>query len=281
MWIEPDNPIAVHDLLTGIANISANDASIMLAKNQAGSVENWLEGMNDRARVLGMTSSHFGTPNGWPDDGYTFTTANDLVVLAQALLSHPEKYARYIGRRSFAHNGVEQFNYDPLIGRIEGADGIKTGYTNEAGFNYLGSASRDGQRLVLVVAGGYSLGERARAARSYMEWGFDAFDRQSLYAKGDVVGSARVQGGDARSVDLKAERPIFVNVPSGRSADMTMTIEYDGPVRAPFAAGEEIATLVVNVPDMAPARIPLVAAKAVGEAGFFSRIANGITGWFS
>lgn len=281
MWINAGDEVPVDDLLTSIANISANDGAIMLAEGQAGSVAEWVAGMNGRARDLAMTSSHFGTPNGWPDEGYTFTTAVDLVTLAESLIGrHPDKFARYIGLPGFSYNGVEQPNHDPMIGRTLGADGIKTGYTNEAGFGYLGTAQRDGQRLVLVIAGASRYGVRSRAARNYMEWGFDAFDREQLLAEGQTVGTARVQGGTMREVSLRTDRTVFVNVPSGRASDLQYSITYDGPLRAPFAAGDQVATLVIEVPGMEPARIPLLAAETVEEAGFFTRIVNGVTGWF-
>lgn len=282
MWINAGDRVPVDDLLTGIANISANDGAIMLAKGQAGSVEEWTRAMTARAHDLGMTNSHFGTPNGWPDEGATFTTANDLVILAEAMIErHPDKFARYIGLPTFTYNGIEQPNRDPMLGRVGGADGIKTGYTNESGFGYLGTAQRNGQRLVLVVAGAGRNAVRARGARSFMEWGFSAFDRERLFEEGETVGTARVQSGSARSVALQTDRTVFVNVPSGRAADLELSIQYDGPLRAPFDAGERVATLVVTVPDMEPARIPLIAAETVEEAGFFGRITNGIAGWFS
>ncbi|WP_299192624.1 D-alanyl-D-alanine carboxypeptidase family protein [uncultured Erythrobacter sp.] len=282
MWINAGDTVPVESLLMGIANISANDASIMLAEGHAGSVAAWVDAMNERARGLAMTGSHFGTPNGWPDEGRTFTTARDLVTLAEAMIEgHPEKYARYMGKPGYAYSGIEQPNRDPMIGRVEGADGIKTGYTNEAGFGYLGTAARDGQRLVLVVAGVSRNAIRARAARSYLEWGFSAFDREQLFVAGESVGNARVQDGSARAVMLRTDRAVFVNVPSGRTADLRLSIRYDGPVRAPIHAGDEIATLVIEVPDMEPAQVPLLAAESVAEAGFFARIINGVAGWFS
>ena len=282
MWINAGDRVPVDDLLFGIANISANDGSIMLAEGQAGSVAEWVAGMNAEARALGMVNSHFGTPNGWPDEGGTFTSANDLVKLAEAMIRrHPDKFARYIGRPGFAYNGIEQPNHDPLIGNFRGADGIKTGFTNEAGYGYLGTAQRGGQRLVMVVAGVDRGGLRARAARSYMEWGFTAFDRERLYNEGQIIGEARVQGGDARHIELTTDRAVFVNVPKGRAGELKASITYDGPIRAPFARGDEIATLVIDVPGMEPARIPLLANESVGEAGFFSRIINGVAGWFS
>lgn len=282
MWINAREQVELRDLLTGIANVSANDAAIMLAEGQAGSVAQWTVGMNARAHALNMTQSHFGTPNGWPDEGRTFTTANDLVKLAKALIErHPALYAQFIGKPGFSYNGIEQSNYDPLIGRTPGADGIKTGYTNEAGYGYLGSAERGGQRLVLVIGGSPRNTVRARAARRYIEWGFSEFGRRQLYGEAAIVGTARVQGGDRRTVDLQTDRAVFVNVPKGREAELRVAISYDGPLRAPFEAGERIATLVIDVPGMEPARVPLVASESADKAGIFARIFNGIAGWFS
>lgn len=282
MWLNAGDSALVDDLLTAIANISANDGSAVLAAGQAGSLEAWVDAMNARARTLGMTSSRFGTPNGWPDEGRTFTTARDLILLGEALVErHPQKYARYMGKPGFTYNGIEQPNRDPMIGRVQGADGIKTGYTNEAGFGYLGTAQRNGQRLMLVVAGVDRNSVRARAARDYIEWGFSAFERRRLFGEGDIAGSARVQGGSALSVPLRTDRTVYVNVPKGREAELRAFISYDGPVRAPFAAGDAVATLVVEVPGMEPARIPLLAAETVSEAGFFRRIVNSFAGWFS
>jgi D-alanyl-D-alanine carboxypeptidase (penicillin-binding protein 5/6) len=282
MFLNADERVAVSDLLTGIANVSANDAAYVLAEEAAGSLEGWTARMNARARAIGMTQSHFATPNGWPDEGATFTTARDLVVLATALVRrHPQKLARYIGKREFTHAGITQSNYDPMIGRIEGADGIKTGYTNEAGFTYLGTARRGAKRLIVVVAGSDSQQDRARLARGLIEWGFDAFESKRLYATGDSVGEARFQNGSARRVKLVTQREVAVNVPKGQAEKMRITISYNGPLRAPIAAGERVATLVIEAPDMAPARVPLLAAQSVGKAGFIARIANAFARWFS
>ena len=282
MFLNADDRVPLSELLTGIANVSANDASYVLAEETAGSLEGWTAQMNAKARSIGMRQSHFGTPNGWPDEGRTFTTARDLVTLARVLMrDHPEKVARYMGKREFTFAGITQPNHDPMIGRVEGADGLKTGYTNEAGFNYLGSAKRGDQRLIVVVAGGDRKSERAKLARGLVEWGFSAFDRKALYAKGATVGSARVQNGAARSVDLIAGRDIVASVPKGKDENVRMTIRYDGPLRAPIAAGDPVATLVIEAPDMEPARVPLLAKDSIENAGFFSRITNAFAGWFS
>ena len=282
MFLEAGERVTVHDLLLGIANVSANDGAAVLAEGQAGSVAAWTQAMNEAARKLGMSGSHFASPNGFPDEGRTFTTANDLVTLARAIITrHPDKFGYFIGRSGFDYKGIAQVNHDPLIGRVPGADGIKTGFTNESGFSYLGTARRNGQRLVLVLAGVENGRLRGQLARAYMEWGFSAFDRRRLFAAGEKVGEARVQNGDARRIGLVARGPVAINLPRSGKGELLATIRYDGPLRAPIMAGQEVAVLEVTAPGIAPARVPLYAAEAVGTAGPFDRIVNAIAGLFA
>jgi D-alanyl-D-alanine carboxypeptidase (penicillin-binding protein 5/6) len=282
MFLDAGERVRVDDLLLGIANVSANDGAAVLAAGQAGSVAAWTTEMNRAAMMLGMTGSHFGTPNGWPDEGRTFTTAQDLVILARALATrHPDKFGYYVGRMGFDYKGIAQINHDPMIGRIAGADGIKTGFTNEAGFSYLGTAQRNGQRLVLVLAGVENGRLRGRLARSYVEWGFSAFDRRLLFAPRAIVGEARVQGGSARQVPLVARVKVAVNVPRGSKSQISATIRYEGPLQAPLAKGTQVAVLNVTAPGMAAATIPLFTAEAVDTAGPLDRIINSIAGLIS
>lgn len=282
MFLVQGERVRVDDLLLGIANVSANDGAAVLAEGQAGSVAAWTAKMNATARGLGMSRSHFGTPNGFPDEGRTFTTARDLVTLARAMIArHPDKFAYYIGRPGFDHKGIAQVNHDPLLGRLPGADGIKTGFTNESGFSYLGTARRDGKRLVLVLGGVENGRLRAKVAKAYMEWGFSAFERRRLYDPGAEVGAARVQNGDARSVTLVGKGALAINLPRNASGKLAARIRYGGPLRAPIAAGQEVAVLEVTAPGLAPARIPLYAAEAVGVAGPLDRVINAVAGLFS
>lgn len=282
MFLTSGEQVRVEDLLLGIANVSANDGAAVLADGQAGSVAAWTEAMNRTAWGLGMTGSHWQSPNGFPDEGKTFTTARDLVTLAKALITrHPDEFGYYIGRSGFAYKGIVQQNHDPMIGHVPGADGIKTGFTNESGFSYLGTARRDGQRLVLVLAGVDTGRLRARLAKAYVEWGFAAFARRELYPAGAVVGEARVQDGAARHVGLRAAGPVMIDLPRGTTPKLTATIRYDGPLRAPIAAGQEVAILEVTAPGVSPAHVPLYATSAVAEAGPLQRIANAALGLFS
>lgn len=282
MFLPRGARVSVDDLLTGIGAVSANDGAIVLAEGQAGSVDQWLREMNVRARGLGMTNSHFGTPNGWMDEGRTYTTARDLVTLARAIITrHPRKYARYIGRKGFAYNGYVQANHDPMIGVVEGADGIKTGFTNEAGYGYLGTAMRGGRRLVMVIAASDSGRDRKLAARQLIEWGFSRFADRPLFSAGTVVGTAQVQNGMQSDVALAAPAGISATFLAGQQAAVKLTIRYEGPLQAPVRKGERIAELEIEVAGRPPSLVPLVTAEAVEKAGLWRRLVNGVTGMFS
>jgi D-alanyl-D-alanine carboxypeptidase (penicillin-binding protein 5/6) len=280
MFLNLGDEVLVRDLLMGIANVSANDGAAVLAEGQAGSLTAWTAAMNAKASALGMTGSYFATPNGWPDEGRTFTTASDLIVLGRAMIDrHPTRFRQYIGHPGFIHNGIAQINHDPLTGRLAGADGIKTGFTNEAGFNYLGTAKRGDQRLMMVLAGVPNGRLRAELARDYMEWGFAAFERRQLFAPNTVIADARVQNGSSRRVALVADGAVAINVPRGHSGAMTAHLEYQGPLRAPIRAGDEVAVLMINSSGMAPARVVLKARDDVALASPIDRLRNGLTGW--
>lgn len=282
MFLEAGDETSVEDLLMAVTTVSANDGSIVLAEGAAGSLDGWLDLMNANARKLGMTQSHFGSPNGFPDGGRTFTTARDLVTLGQALTrGYPELYARYFGHRGLVTNGFAQDNHDPLTGRLEGADGIKTGFTNQAGFGFLGSAERDGRRLVMVVAGAAEEPLRDATARALMEWGFSNFSSDRLFEAGAIVGTAQVQDGSQSTVSLITGDPIHFSYPEGKAGTVRLSIRYEGPLRAPIKAGEQVAELQISVEGMDPSLVPLIAAEDVPQAGLFQRIANALRGLFA
>jgi D-alanyl-D-alanine carboxypeptidase (penicillin-binding protein 5/6) len=280
MFLKEGEQVTVDQLLHGITTVSANDGCVALAEGAAGSVAKWVALMNRTARDLGMDDSHFGTPNGWPDEGNTFVTARDLATLAGAMIRrHPALYARYFGPRDLVFNGIDQPNHDPITGVVPGADGIKTGFTREAGYNFLGSAVREGRRLAMVVAGVDTAEDRAQASRAYLEWGFAAFEPRQLFAKGAAIGEARVQGGAARHVVLRAARPVIVDYPRGQRPAVSLAIRYQGPLEAPLEAGAKVAELEVNVAGFQPYRVPLVATDSVPGANWWQRLVNGVLGW--
>lgn len=277
LYLLAGDTLSADTLLHGIATVSANDASVVLAQGHAGTIERWTALMNAEARRLGMTGSHFQTANGWPDGGKTFVTAADLVKLASAILdTHPAFYRRYFGQKRMTWNGRTQESHDPITGLVPGADGIKTGFTREAGYNFLGSAERDGRRLVMVVGGAKSEGERAAASRALMEWGFTAWKKRPLFEKDTVVTSARVQDGATRKVPLKTRKAIYATLPAAGDSAVRLRVIYEGPLVAPVKAGDHVADLEITVAGQQPGLVPLYAAKPVEKAGAFDRIVNGL-----
>ena len=281
LYLAAGEAITTDQLLRGISTVSANDASIVLAEGYSGDVPGWTALMNGTAKGLGMNGSAFATPNGWPDNGATYVTARDLVTLSKALIGRfPDGYRRYFGQKTMDWHGVRLQSHDPTVGVVAGADGIKTGFTREAGYNFLGSAVRGDRRLVMVIAGAASEAQRAAASRALLEWGFQAWDSRRLFAANAAAGEAKVQGGHDRSVALAARQPIYATFPRGTRPRMTLTIRYKGPLVAPVMEGTEVAELEIAM-DGAPAgRLPLIAAHSVGTANWLDRMVNGVLGLF-
>ena len=278
----------VDDLLKGIVTLSGNDACVVLAEGISGTETAFTDRMNRAAVKLGLANSHFGTSNGWPDKGVTYVTARDLAKLATATIQeHPDLYKRFYSLRSFTWGKtlggakpIDQANRDPLLGRVAGADGLKTGHTDEAGYGFTGSAEQNGRRLVMVMAGLGTYGQRAEESVKFMEWGFRAWQAKPLLAKGKQIETAEVQLGSSSTVGLVAATNLTATLPAGAVPDMRLSVQYDGPIKAPIKAGQHIADLVVVTPDLPPQRLPLVAASDVGEAGFFGRAWAGLMGLF-
>lgn len=288
MFLSPNQEVTVADLLDGVVVVSGNDASVVLAEGIAGTEEAFAGLMNAKAKELGLANSNFCNSNGWPDEGCTYVTARDLGKLAAATVTNfPELYQRFYPKREFTFgetmggSPITQPNRDPLLGRVNGADGLKTGHTEEAGYGFTGSAERDGRRLVMVVAGLDSYGGRAEESIRFMEWGFGAWRARPVVSQGKRVTTAEVQLGSEAEVGLVAPKNLTVTIPAGASPDMEAKVVYTGPIKAPIAAGQHVADLVVTMPGMAPQTMPLVAEAAVEEAGFFGRAWSGLMALFA
>lgn len=267
-------------LIHGVTTVSANDGAVVLAEGAAGSVPAWIEAMNAKAREIGMQNSHFGTPNGWMDDGRTFVTARDLVTLGREMIRrHPDNYKHYVGRHNFNYNGIAQVNHDPISGIVPGADGIKTGFTNQAGYGFIGSAERNGRRLIMVVAASPRGLDRNKAAREFLEWGFAAYQSRTLFPAGAHVATAEVQDGSVSDLELKAEGPITASYLTGTTPRITSRVRYEGPLQAPIRKGERVGEMIVDVEGMPEYRVPLVAGSDVFKATAVQRVFNGLAGW--
>jgi D-alanyl-D-alanine carboxypeptidase (penicillin-binding protein 5/6) len=241
--------------------------------------------MNQEAKRLGMTNSNFGNSNGWPDT-ITYVTARDLARLAQATIeTTPDLYKQFYTQTSFTwgrtlggNQPITQDNRNPLLGHVAGADGLKTGHTEEAGYGFTGSAEQNGRRLIMVVAGLPTYGSRIEESVKFMEWGFRAWKAQPLFRQGQKVADAQVQLGSDSKVGLVAPQNLAVTLPAGVSAsNIKVKVVYNGPIKAPIAQGQHVADLVISTPDTPPQTMPLVAEKKVSEAGFFGRIWTGLT----
>ena len=279
MFLSPNEEVTVADLLQGIITLSGNDACVVLAEGLAGTEEQYVALMNATARRIGLTGSTFANTSGWPDPGER-VTPRDLAVIAERTINDfPGLYRRFYPVQQFTWGktlgteaAITQPNRNPLLGRVAGADGLKTGHTEEAGYGFTGSAMQDGRRLVIVIAGLTSFNERIAQSVAFMDWGFRAWTQQVIAPAGKVIDRAPVWMGSAATVGLMGPIDLKVTVPRGFGGQRTVKIVYDGPIAAPIKRGQPIASMVVSVPGMPATRIPLVAAEAVEAAGFFGRV---------
>ena len=286
MFLSVNEQVSVENLLKGIVTLSGNDASVVLAECISGTEQAFTEQMNALGKKIGLTNSHFGTANGWPDNGVTYVSARDLATLARyEIENHYKLYKQFYSLPSFtwgktlgSNKDITQANRNPILGVVPGADGLKTGHTDEAGYGFTGSAEQNGRRLIEVVAGLDSWNARVSESKRLMEWGFGAWQAKPLFQAGAKVGTARVQLGSSSEVTLVAPRNLAVTVPAGLVAGgaTTMKIRYQGPIAAPIKKGDHVADLVITTTDTPPQVVPLVAGEDVGQAGFFGRVWLGL-----
>jgi D-alanyl-D-alanine carboxypeptidase (penicillin-binding protein 5/6) len=285
MFLSANEQVSVENLLHGIVTLSGNDASVVLAECIAGTEQAFTDQMNALGKKMGLTNSHFGTANGWPDNGVTYVSARDLAKLAQyEIENHYALYKKFYSQPSFtwgktmgSGENITQANRNPILGKVAGADGLKTGHTEEAGYGFTGSAEQSGRRLIEVVAGLDSWNGRVQESTRLIQWGFNAWTAKPLFKSGATVGKAKVQMGSSGEVPLVAPRELAVTVPAGLASGATaMKIRYQGPVAAPIKKGDHIADLVITTVDTPPQVVPLVAGEDVGQAGFFGRIWLGL-----
>jgi len=286
MFLSPGEQVSVENLLHGIVTLSGNDASVVLAECIAGTEQAFANQMNELGKTLGLTNSRFCNSNGWPDEGCTYVTARDLATLARASVErHPKLYQQFYPKPSFtwgktlgSGQDITQANRNPILGKVPGADGLKTGHTDEAGYGFTGSAQQNGRRLIEVVAGLDSWNARVQESTRLMEWGFNAWQAKPLFKAGQRVGAAQVQLGSETEVPLIAPRDLAVTIPAGLSINqpVKMKVRYQGPLAAPITKGQEVAQLVITTGDTGEQVVPLVAGEDVGRAGFFGRIWLGL-----
>ncbi len=276
MFAPIHSKVDVKDLLYGLIIQSGNDAAIALAEGVAGTEQKFAAMMTRRARELGLTRSVFTNATGLPDPPLV-VTARELGILARHIIkTYPEFYPIY-GEKEFTWNKIRQQNRNPLLTMSIGADGMKTGFTEEGGYGLVGSAVQNGQRLILVINGLESAAERANEGRRLLEWGFKAFEQRYLFAEGQTIGDAKVFGGAHWSVPLQAPGGVNLLVPKGSNERITARIVYSGPVRAPVQEGQAIGALKVWRGDNLVLEVPLHAAESVARGGITGRAIDAAT----
>lgn len=271
MFIQEGTTVPLELLLRGVIISSGNDASIAIAEYIAGSESAFADMMNEQARRIGMTDSHFENATGLPAPEHK-TTAWDLALLTRALIrDFPEHYAIY-AEKSFKFNGIDQPNRNRLLWRDRTVDGVKTGHTEEAGYCLVASAKREEQRLISVVMGTESEEARMRESQKLLSYGFRYFQTNHLYEAGVPLKTARVWYGNRKEVGLGAAAPVTVTITRGAYDQLKAELVVPNAIEAPIAEGQEIGRLVLKLGPEIVSEVPLVALEAVDEAGVFARI---------
>lgn len=278
MFLGSGDTVTVHDLLRGIIVLSGNDAAVVLAEYIGDDETAFAGWMNDKAAELGMKNSHFVNAHGLPAEGHQMS-ARDLAILAQAMVTEFPEYYKMFGEKTYLYKNFtgNMYNRNPLLGRFEGADGLKTGHTDEAGYCLTASAERDGRRVILVLAGMGSKAERQRESQKLMSQAFRNFSNYSLFKAGETVDSVDVWLGQDEIVPLVIEEDVKLTMTRRQNSGMKVTLEYMSPIPAPIAKGQPIATLTVSAPTMEDKKFELVAGKAVEEVSGFGRLGSALS----
>ena len=276
MFIPIHSKVSVDDLLHGAIIQSANDACIALAEGISGNESAFAEVMTKRARELGLTKSTFGNSTGLPDPRQLMT-ARELAKLARHIIETYPDYYKYYGEREFTWNKIRQFNRNPLLALNIGADGLKTGFTKEAGYGLVGSAVQNGSRLIVVVNGLRSEKERADEAKKMLDWGFHSFQSGLLFAQDQEIAQAKLYGGAKGHVPLTARKEVRLMVPRGSRDKIIARVVYSGPVPAPVQEGQKIGTLKVWRGESVVLEVPLQAAESVGTGSMPGRAFDAAT----
>jgi serine-type D-Ala-D-Ala carboxypeptidase (penicillin-binding protein 5/6) len=266
--------IPVDDLLHGAIIQSGNDACMVLAEGIAGNEKAFAEMMTKRARELGLTQSTFANSNGLPDPGNKMTV-RELAKLARYVIQTYPEFYKLFGEHEFTWNKIRQQNRNPLLTALDGADGLKTGYTKEGGYGMVGSAVQNGMRLIVVVNGLDDPDDRASEAKKILEWGFRNFEARTLFNAEQPIGYAKVFGGESRSLKLASKEPVKVMVQKNGADKLIARVVYDGPVRAPIEAGQQVGVIKVWRGANIAVETPVYAAESVATGSTMRRAIDG------
>ena len=286
MFIDPKMQVPVEDLIKGMIVQSGNDATMALAEGVGGTVEHFVQLMNDQAKALGMKNTSYRNPEGLTEAGHT-TTARDLATLAMRLMTDFPEYVHYYTIKKYRYPGTpasNDTNRNALLFRDPTVDGLKTGHTNAAGYCLVATAKRDfpnlqGRRLLSVVLGAASENARANESQKLLNWGYTAYEGVKLFDAGKAVATPKVWKGKTAELKLGSSTPIIVAVPSGMAGQVKTEVARPEPLIAPFKQGQRVATLKVKLGEQQLTEVPLVALEPVEEAGFLGRAWDAMRLW--
>ena len=279
MFIEPNRPVTVNELIHGMVIQSGNDACIALAEAVAGSEEVFAQMMNQQAKKLGMKNTNFMNSTGLPDSSH-YTTAYDMALLAAALIRDFPEHYNLNSQKEFRYNNITQANRNRLLWTDPYVDGVKTGHHEAAGYCLVASAKRDNRRLISVVTGTASEAARASESQKLLNYGFQFYDTVRVYSKGQTVATLNVWKGAQDTVKVGFERDLFLALPKGDAAKLKASMTTTKPLLAPLAIGQDVGTLKLALEDKPIADYPLVALENVPVAGILGSALDSIRLWF-
>lgn len=275
MWVDVNSSVRVEDLLRGVIVQSGNDACIVLAEGISGSEDMFAQLMTTRANDLGLSTANFKNASGWPADGHVISVM-DLALLARhVILTYPEYYT-YYAETEFTWNDITQPNRNPLLGRVSGADGMKTGHTEDNGYGLVGTVERDGRRIIFVINGLDSVKARTEESVRIANSAFASYDVKTAYAAGETVTQADMWIGEQEQVDLVVTDDITLGFHKSDADEIKMRAEFDNPVLAPVTAGDVLGKLIVSMPGRSDMEYDLVAKDSVAKKGLIGRILAGL-----
>jgi D-alanyl-D-alanine carboxypeptidase (penicillin-binding protein 5/6) len=270
MFVELNSDVKIEDLIRGVIVQSGNDATIVLAEGLAGTEDNFARMLNAKAEEYGMENSNFVNASGWPDDNH-YSTAYDLALLAAHIVKDYPDYYKYFAEQQFEYNDINQANRNPLLYQGMGADGVKTGHTEDGGYGLIGSAVKDGRRIVVVLNGMDSQETRASESKRVMNWALNGFEVKSINVADLELPPLQVAYGKKSTVTPVLKDDIYVTVPKGSGEAIKFSIDYKAPLIAPITMGDEIATLTIKNNGKTLKTQELYAGETVKRAGFVKR----------
>src|SRR6516164_8938091 len=273
MFVPIGGSLSIDDLLKGVIIQSGNDACLVLAEGLAGSEEAFVDLMNQKAKEIGLKDSHFVNVSGLPDPDH-YMTARDLATLAMRTIKDFPEYYHYYGDTEYEFNNIKQGNRNPLLYKGMGADGLKTGHTEEAGYSLTASVKREDRRVILVLGGLPTMKAREQESERLIDWAFREFNDYRLFAAGVKVDEAEVWLGSEAKVPLTVSQDLRITLARKARKDMKVTAQYDRPIAAPITKGQTVGKVIVTAPDVPPTEVPLVTAADIPRMDPLGRIAT-------